>query len=46
MIRLQVDGPMDALVKALAQLPVQTLTSEPPELDEIFLAYYSAPDGH
>ena len=45
-IRLQVDGPMDALVKELAKLPVQTLTSESPELDEIFLAYYSAPDAH
>jgi ABC-2 type transport system ATP-binding protein len=45
-IRLDVDGPMDALVKALARLPVQTLTSEPPELDEIFLAYYATPDAH
>ena len=31
---------MDALVKELATLPVQSLTSEPPELDEIFLTYY------
>jgi ABC-2 type transport system ATP-binding protein len=39
-VRLEVHGAMDALVKELARLPVQTLTSEPPELDEIFLSYY------
>jgi ABC-2 type transport system ATP-binding protein len=39
-VRLHVEGSMDALIKALARLPVQTLTSEPPELDEIFLSYY------
>ena len=39
-VRLAVEGSMDALVKELALLPVQTLTSEPPELDEIFLSYY------
>ena len=39
-VRLAVEGSMDALVKELATLPVQTLTSEPPELDEIFLSYY------
>ena len=39
-LRLAVEGSMDALVKELARLPVQTLTSEPPELDEIFLSYY------
>ena len=38
--RLDVEGSMDALVKELAKLPVQSLTSEPPELDEIFLTYY------
>jgi hypothetical protein len=27
-------------VKELATLPVQTLTSEAPELDEVFLSYY------
>jgi ABC-2 type transport system ATP-binding protein len=37
---LTVEGSMDALVKELAKLPVQSLTSEPPELDEIFLTYY------
>jgi ABC-2 type transport system ATP-binding protein len=39
-VRLHVQGRMDALVKELARYPVQTLTSEEPELDEIFLAYY------
>ena len=39
-VSLHVEGSMDALIKALARLPVQTLTSEPPELDEIFLSYY------
>jgi len=39
-VRLSVEGSMDGLVKELARLPVQTLTSEPPELDEIFLSFY------
>ena len=39
-VRLEIEGPMDALVKALAAFPVQTLTSAPPELEEIFLSYY------
>ena len=39
-VRLEVHGSMDALVKELGRFPVQTLTSEPPELDEIFLSYY------
>lgn len=39
-VRLDVEGSMDPLVKELARLPVQTLTSEPPELDEVFLSYY------
>jgi len=40
LVRLHVEGPMDALIKELARHPVQTLTSEEPELDELFLAYY------
>ncbi|HEU0023104.1 MAG TPA: ABC transporter ATP-binding protein [Thermoleophilaceae bacterium] len=44
-IRLHVEGSMDALVKELARLPVQTLTSETPELDEIFLSYYERPEA-
>jgi ABC-2 type transport system ATP-binding protein len=44
-LRLAIEGPMDALVKELAQLPVQTLTSEAPELDEIFRSYYGHADA-
>lgn len=44
-VRLHVQGPMDALIKELARYPVQTLTSEEPELDEIFLAYYGRSHG-
>jgi ABC-2 type transport system ATP-binding protein len=44
-VRLDVEGSMDALVKELATLPVQTLTSAPPELDEIFRSYYGGPDA-
>jgi ABC-2 type transport system ATP-binding protein len=39
-IRLDVEGSMDALIKELAKLPVQTLTSHAPDLDEIFRSYY------
>lgn len=39
-VKLRVEGSMDALIKVLARYPVRTLTSEEPELDEIFLAYY------
>jgi ABC-2 type transport system ATP-binding protein len=44
-VRLDVEGAMDALVKELARLPVQTLTGEAPELDEIFRSYYGASDA-
>lgn len=44
-VRLRVEGSMDALVKELARYPVQTLTSEEPELDEIFLSYYRGSDA-
>jgi ABC-2 type transport system ATP-binding protein len=44
-VRLTVEGAMDALVKELASLPVQTLTSEAPDLDEIFLSYYGGADA-
>lgn len=39
-ISLQVEGKMDALVKALAVFPVSDLESERPSLEEIFMAYY------
>ena len=44
-VRLDVEGAMDPLVKELARFPVQTLTSEAPELDEIFRSYYGASDA-
>jgi len=37
---LRVEGPMDPLIKTLASHDVVTMTSEEPDLDEIFLAYY------
>ena len=39
-VDLEIEGSMDALVKELAAFPVQTLTSEAPDLDEIFQSYY------
>jgi ABC-2 type transport system ATP-binding protein len=44
-IRLSIEGSMDALLKELARLPVQTLTSEAPELEEIFRSYYGGADA-
>jgi ABC-2 type transport system ATP-binding protein len=47
--RLEVDGarlrclqagPADALVKAAAAFPVDTITAEEPDLEELFLAFY------
>ncbi len=37
---LQVEGEMDALIKALAKYPVADFETERPSLEEIFLAYY------
>jgi ABC-2 type transport system ATP-binding protein len=39
-LTLQVEGEMDALIKALAALPVLDFETEHPSLEEIFLAYY------
>ena len=44
-IRLRVEGTMDALIKELARHPVETLSSETPDLDEVFLAYYGSLDA-
>jgi ABC-2 type transport system ATP-binding protein len=41
-IKLQVEGEMDGMVKALAAFPVSELVTENPSLEEIFLAYYKA----
>jgi ABC-2 type transport system ATP-binding protein len=42
--RFEVEGPMGPVISALGAYPVETLTSEEPELDEIFLDYYGASD--
>ncbi len=41
---LQVTGEMDGLIRALAPLPVSELETERPTLEEVFLAYYAAPE--
>jgi ABC-2 type transport system ATP-binding protein len=43
-IRLQVEGEMDDLIRALADFPVSDLVTEHPSLEEIFLTYYKAGD--
>jgi ABC-2 type transport system ATP-binding protein len=40
-VALQVEGEMDALIKALAAFPVSSLETERISLEEVFLAYYS-----
>jgi ABC-2 type transport system ATP-binding protein len=39
---LQVEGEMDALIKALASFPVSDFETERSSLEEVFLAYYEA----
>jgi ABC-2 type transport system ATP-binding protein len=39
-VHLQIEGEMDALIKALAKFPVAEFETERPSLEEIFLAYY------
>jgi ABC-2 type transport system ATP-binding protein len=39
-VLLQVSGEMDALLKAVAALPVSDFETERPSLEEIFLSYY------
>jgi len=39
-VTLQVEGEMDALMKALTTFPVSDFETERPSLEEIFLAYY------
>ena len=43
-VTLQVEGEIDDLIRALADLPVSDLQTEHPSLEEIFLTYYKA-DG-
>jgi len=44
-VRLTVQGPADAVVKAASRYPVVSLTSYEPSLEDIFLRYYER-DGH
>ena len=44
-LRLQVEGELDGVVKALAAFPVSDLETERPTLEELFLAYYESPAG-
>ena len=44
-MRLAVSGGLDGIIKAAAQYPIVTLTSQEPSLEEIFLRYYEG-DGH
>ncbi len=39
-VLLQVEGEMDALIKAMAQYPVSDFETQRTSLEEIFLAYY------
>jgi ABC-2 type transport system ATP-binding protein len=39
-VKLEVEGKMDTLIKALAEYPVSRLETEQPSLEEIFLVYY------
>lgn len=39
-MRLQVEGEMDGLIKALADYPVSDFETERPSLEEVFLTYY------
>ncbi len=39
-VRMEVEGEMDALVKALAEYPVSRIETELPSLEEVFMIYY------
>ena len=44
-LRLGMQGPADAVIKAAARYPVISLTSHEPSLEDIFLRYYAADDA-
>ena len=44
-LRFEVSGPVAPLIGALAEHPVETLTSREPSLEEIFLHHYDSSDG-
>jgi ABC-2 type transport system ATP-binding protein len=45
-LRFEVTGSVGPLIAALAEHPVETLTSREPSLEEIFLHHYDRSDGH
>ncbi|MGZ4277934.1 MAG: ABC transporter ATP-binding protein [Solirubrobacteraceae bacterium] len=45
-LRFEVSGSVGPLIAALAEHPVETLTSREPSLEEIFLHHYDGSDGH
>jgi ABC-2 type transport system ATP-binding protein len=45
-LRFEVSGSVRPLIAALGQLPIASLTSHEPSLEEIFLHHYGASDGH
>ncbi|MDA0988000.1 MAG: ABC transporter ATP-binding protein [Chloroflexi bacterium] len=45
-VHCTIEGSVDALVKAAAQFEVVNITSHEPDLEEIFLAYYTECDNH
>jgi ABC-2 type transport system ATP-binding protein len=44
-LRCRLDGPADALVKAAAVRTVVSITSEEPDLEDVFLQRYAGPGG-
>src|SRR5579859_1014190 len=44
-VRIAINGPADAVIKAAARYPVVSLTSYEPSLEDIFLKYYEAEAG-
>ena len=41
-----IEGSIDTLIKVAAKFEVTNITSQEPDLEEIFLAYYGEGDGH
>ena len=41
-----IEGSIDTLIKVAAKFEVINITSQEPDLEEIFLAYYGEGDGH
>ena len=39
-VRVSVEGPVDAIVKAAARFEVVDLVSQEPTLEDVFLAFY------